>query len=71
MLNNILNLEGVTILNKKEQKNFKGGVTRAEYCGTLGGMIANAIEGNGGTNNLSLSSHFFVQNSGNYGYTIY
>ena len=36
MLNNILNLEGVTILNKKEQKNFKGGVTRAEYCGTLG-----------------------------------
>ncbi|WP_396144012.1 hypothetical protein [Flavobacterium sp.] len=32
MLKNILNLEGVSLLNKEEQKNVNGGRTNLGYC---------------------------------------
>ena len=67
MLKNILELKGVTKLNKEEQSNVSGGVTREEYCNTLRTMIVDAINGNGGTNNLSLSSHFYNVNCAAHG----
>ncbi|WP_420570664.1 hypothetical protein [Kordia sp.] len=67
MLKNILELNGVTKLNKEQQNNVSGGVTRKEYCDTLRTMIVDAINGNGGTNNLELSSHFYNVNCAQHG----
>lgn len=37
MLQNILNLEGVTVLNKKQQSTINGGASFTCYCGFVGG----------------------------------
>lgn len=37
MLQNILNLEGVTVLNKKQQSAINGGASFTCYCGFVGG----------------------------------
>ena len=37
MLKNILNLEGVTVLNKKQQSTINGGASFTCYCGFVGG----------------------------------
>lgn len=38
MLQNILNLEGVTVLNKKQQSTINGGANFECYCGHVGGQ---------------------------------
>ncbi|HTO15351.1 MAG TPA: hypothetical protein VLZ83_06255 [Edaphocola sp.] len=39
MLQNILNLEGVTVLNKKQQGSISGGANFECYCGHVGGQF--------------------------------
>lgn len=67
MLKSILELKGVTNLSKETQNELCGGVTREEYCNTLRTMIVDAINGNGGTNDVSLSSHFYNVNCAQHG----
>lgn len=45
MLNNIINLEGVTVLDKKQQGSVNGGTNcRFTVIGTEGGQIARHVE---------------------------
>lgn len=67
MLKNILKVDGVKVLNKETQNNVNGGVTRKEYCDTLRTMIVDAINGDGGTNDVALSSHFYNVNCAQHG----
>jgi len=58
MLNNIMNLDGVTVLNKKQQSNVIGGTNcRFTVIGTEGGQLtrhvetySSPIEGSGSSN---------------------
>ena len=63
MFKNILALEGVTVLDKKQQGNINGGVTREESCATLGGMITSG----GYQGDLSMGFHFYKVNCGDHG----
>lgn len=41
MLKNILDMEGVTILNKKQKSTINGGASFSCYCGFTGGPFEN------------------------------
>ena len=43
MLNNILNIEGVEVLSKKEQESIVGGSSVEEYCQSVDVVIQYAI----------------------------
>ncbi len=72
-MNNLQKMSGVKVLGKVEQKNIQGGVTRAEYCATLGGMLTEAFDTNqqsGYQGDLGMGMHFFNVNCGAHGISL-
>lgn len=66
-------MSGAKVLDKNEQAQIQGGVTRAEYCATLGGMLNEAFSTNqasGYQGDLHMGMHFFATNCGNHGYSL-